>query len=274
MANEFHFGDKVCKVSNSTAVELYIEYHHLNTTVDTFCTNITMCKVVHYSEYCEWLYTGTGLQYQLLAGPLFQVLFSVMGIPVSLIMEKFPINRKLVIASLRGFGLGLFHWGVYVAFSMAFVMDVVVDHLGWRWAYWITAVPGIVVTVLNGSDGERTTKRVAMGIFGSLLGGMLADKAAYYRGYAGRLYVFNMCIFVSIPLSIGVLYLSPPWCFILLIPNYAAIEMWGGGGAGVRGRRGGGGRRSRRGEEDGEVEGGEQIEKEEKDVLESEKDTD
>ncbi|XP_077865974.1 uncharacterized protein LOC144353293 [Saccoglossus kowalevskii] len=57
---------------------------------------------------------------------------------------------------------------------------------------------------------------------------MLADKAAYYRGYAGRLYVFNMCIFVSIPLSIGVLYLSPPWCFILLIPNYAAIEMWGG----------------------------------------------
>ncbi|XP_006817387.1 uncharacterized protein LOC100373025 [Saccoglossus kowalevskii] len=215
---------------------------------------------------------------------------------------------------------------------MAFVLDIVVDHLGWRWAYWITAVPGIIIAVVmvitvkepprkvhhslcifvlismvisvlvlvtavaqslcssfgawiagelvNNSSATQedfldshspfcsplfivllitsalrcgggyvfmynihnyfhryypgypyehfmTWIPVTMGIFGALLGGMLADKAAYYRGYIGRLYIFSISIFVSIPLSIGVLYLDPPWCFIVLIPNFAAIEMWG-----------------------------------------------
>ena len=34
------------------------------------------------TRFCEWHYLGHGVDYQLLAGPIFIVLFSISGIPM------------------------------------------------------------------------------------------------------------------------------------------------------------------------------------------------
>jgi len=40
------------------------------------------CDLRDTKALCEWRYVGRGLQYQLLAGPVFTVLFSVSGVPL------------------------------------------------------------------------------------------------------------------------------------------------------------------------------------------------
>ena len=38
---------------------------------------------------CEWLYNGQGLEYLVLAGPVFVVVFTVSGIVMGLLADKF-----------------------------------------------------------------------------------------------------------------------------------------------------------------------------------------
>lgn len=42
---------------------------------------------------CEWNYTGTGLQYQILAGPSFIAVFTIVGILWGIAADKRRINR-------------------------------------------------------------------------------------------------------------------------------------------------------------------------------------
>ncbi|XP_077986196.1 putative galactarate/D-glucarate transporter GudP [Glandiceps talaboti] len=210
------------------------------------------------------------------------------------------IISSYFLPSLRGLGLAIFHWGVYVGLGVAFGLNMLVDALGWRWAYWIAGIPGVILGLLNlctvkepqkeitgyqktpkevqiqDSDEESPPEQpfcsvlfvvilcaaamrcgggyvfnynisnyfhlyypkfpyehfmtwvpVAMGFCGALLGGVISDRAATRYGLTGRMVVFCISVFISIPLSIGVLYLDPPWCFIILMPNYLVIEMWG-----------------------------------------------
>ncbi|XP_006824943.1 uncharacterized protein LOC100370782 [Saccoglossus kowalevskii] len=301
MADEIQFGDKICNVTD--AGKSYIKRHHLNISFSSFCENKSKCENPSYSSYCEWHYTGTGLEYQLLAGPLFAVLFSVTGIPFTALMEKTTVNRKDVIIisitmwslmGLRGLGLGVFQWGVYIGLGLAFVLDLIVDVLGWRWAYWLCAFPGFILALLTIVTVKEPPRQIAnyqveqhvqlkespqqpfwsvlfvlvlitsslrcgggynfnynaanyfryyypdypyehfmswipavFGILGAFLGGILSDRAALGRGYVGRIYVFSVSILVSIPLSIGVLLLDPPWCFAVMMPNFIAVGMWG-----------------------------------------------
>ncbi|XP_070531571.1 probable galactarate/D-glucarate transporter GudP [Ptychodera flava] len=307
MANDIHFGDKVCNVSNSTAVRHYIDTHNLNESAQEFCKKDHRCEDPKFSSYCAWQYTGTGLQYQLLAGPLFNVFFSVAGIPVSLVMERTNINRKNVIIicavmwsamviltgfsrqywhlvvtrlglaifeapfpsfaasiissyciqSIRGLGLAIFIWGVYIGLSIAFFLNVVVDLLGWRWAYWISGIPGIVlagITLCTVKEPAREIQHptekeakiqaeeddviypyehfmswipLAMGTLATLGAGTIFDRAVERRRYYGMLIFYTVTVLISLPMSVGLLYLDPPWCFILIMPNYAVIEVWG-----------------------------------------------
>ncbi|XP_077986193.1 uncharacterized protein LOC144440682 [Glandiceps talaboti] len=160
--------------------------------------NIHRCEGSTKSAECEWYYTGTGYEYQLLAGPLFNVIFSFTGVPVGLILERNRNNRKNVIAlcsilwslmvvfgglathywhlavtrlaialfeaafsafavsligsyfpaELRAMAMGIFMWGVYFGYSMAFIMKLVTNTMGWRQAYFLTGVPGIILGLL------------------------------------------------------------------------------------------------------------------------------
>lgn len=47
---------------------------------------------------CMWDYTGTGIEYQVLAGPAFTFVFTVVALPLGMLAGLPGVNRKLAIA--------------------------------------------------------------------------------------------------------------------------------------------------------------------------------
>ena len=48
----------------------------------------------------------------------------------------------------RGAALGFFNWGVYLGYSMTYVLMYAERTLGWRAVYYICGIPGIVMAVV------------------------------------------------------------------------------------------------------------------------------
>ena len=44
--------------------------------------------------------------------------------------------------------MGFYVWGVYLGYSMSFVLRVAVDKLGWESVYFITGIPGILIGII------------------------------------------------------------------------------------------------------------------------------
>ncbi|XP_048587270.1 MFS-type efflux pump MSMEG_3705-like [Nematostella vectensis] len=64
----------------------------------------------------------------------------------SLIADYFP-------ESLRGTALGVYNWGIYLGYSMSYafgnyITKADIGGKGWRWVFWIAAIPGFVVGAL------------------------------------------------------------------------------------------------------------------------------
>ncbi|XP_070561525.1 MFS-type efflux pump MSMEG_3705-like [Ptychodera flava] len=190
MANEMHFGDRECRTTERRIPKK-----------DDICRkNMTLCEVPSDNHStCTWHYTGTGVQYQLLAGPLFNVIFGITGVFVGVVMERNRNNRKNVIAAcaiswssmlifgsyassfiqlaltrlgvaffeaafaafaasllssyfppnLRAMAMSLFMCGVNIGYSLAYVIKMVAAHSGWRHAYFVTGLPGIILGILT-----------------------------------------------------------------------------------------------------------------------------
>ncbi len=54
------------------------------------------------SNVCEWTYNGQGIEYQVLAGPVFVVVFTISGIIMGFLADKFSrfeikdtLNKKI-----------------------------------------------------------------------------------------------------------------------------------------------------------------------------------
>ena len=59
--------------------------------------------------------------------------------------------------------MGFYVWGVYLGYSMSFVLHVAVDKLGWESVYFITGIPGIIIGIIvlltirdKGPEGQVT----------------------------------------------------------------------------------------------------------------------
>ncbi|CAH1786619.1 unnamed protein product [Owenia fusiformis] len=197
MAQELQYGDRVCNATNATATAILIAESHPNVTANIYCQqNNNLCD--RNTTVCQWKYLGTGILYQLLAGPLYIVLYAVSGIPLGMISELNNINRKLILAicvilwsvmtllsgfsqaywhvavcrlalgifgagcvpfaasiiagyfeqSKRGAALGFFNWGIYVGYSISFLMLIAERNLGWRAVYFIAGAPGLAVGII------------------------------------------------------------------------------------------------------------------------------
>ncbi|EDV27922.1 uncharacterized protein TRIADDRAFT_13389, partial [Trichoplax adhaerens] len=64
----------------------------------------------------------------------------------SIIADYFPSN-------LRAAAISIYNWGIYTGYSLSFALgDYVVRanilNLGWRWVYWIAAIPGFIIAIL------------------------------------------------------------------------------------------------------------------------------
>lgn len=57
-------------------------------------------------SYCEWNYNGLGLEYQLLAGPVFILVFTIVGVVIGILADKY--NRsKMLFACTLVFGVAI-----------------------------------------------------------------------------------------------------------------------------------------------------------------------
>ena len=46
--------------------------------------------------------------------------------------------------------MGVYNWGIYIGYSLSyalgnFIVDANIDGKGWRWVFWIAAIPGFIV---------------------------------------------------------------------------------------------------------------------------------
>ena len=61
------------------------------------CESVTDINLTH--GVCKWDHNGQGLQYEILAGPVFIVVYTLAGIPLS-ILADFSNRRNLLVAAL------------------------------------------------------------------------------------------------------------------------------------------------------------------------------
>lgn len=59
-----------------------------------------MALTINGTPYCEWNYNGLGLDYQILAGPSFIAVFTVVGIAMGFAADKFHRVRMLSVCTV------------------------------------------------------------------------------------------------------------------------------------------------------------------------------
>ncbi|CAH1785992.1 unnamed protein product [Owenia fusiformis] len=91
MAQELHYGDKVCMQNSSAGSDVQCT----NKTVESEqqCVKLTNINGTHV---CEWNYNGQGIEYQVIAGPIFIVIYTFMGIFLGIAADH--LNRKNLLA--------------------------------------------------------------------------------------------------------------------------------------------------------------------------------
>lgn len=95
-AEELNYGDKSCQL-NATHLhlsQLPITCEKANSS--EICATLTL----NGSRYCEWNYNGLGIDYQVLAGPAFMAVFTVVGVILGVVADKFNRARILSVCTV------------------------------------------------------------------------------------------------------------------------------------------------------------------------------
>lgn len=95
-AIELDYGDHACQHNNS-AFDRWV--------IPQQCSKVGAldeCHALHVNGtgYCEWNYNGLGLDYQLLAGPSFILVFTVVGIVMGVLADKYNRVRMLCVCTI------------------------------------------------------------------------------------------------------------------------------------------------------------------------------
>jgi len=105
LAQEIHYGDQGCMTNTSASLPApQIQCQKL--------TNESSCFDYQHNDTqggCKWDYTGQGYDYQILAGPIFIMIYTLAAIPVGIAADIY--NRKLLL------GISLIFWSVCTLLS-------------------------------------------------------------------------------------------------------------------------------------------------------------
>ncbi|KAK2150664.1 hypothetical protein LSH36_396g03020 [Paralvinella palmiformis] len=148
----------------------------------------------------------------------------------------------------RGAALGFFNWGVYVGYSVTFLLTIAEQELGWRSVYFLAGAPGIILSVFVMTTVREPARNPSGEIKGTLA--KLKNAATNFtdpcllllclggavRNGAGLVFAYNIIIFfdeyhpgvniLSAPFLVGTLYAPMPWCWICQMVAYVIGEMW------------------------------------------------
>ncbi|XP_067928431.1 MFS-type efflux pump MSMEG_3705-like isoform X2 [Watersipora subatra] len=110
MAQDIHYGDKGCLND--------VDYFNDSITATKLCTSINSeqkCNDQNYfggnQSVCMWDYTGQGLAYQIIAGPVFIIIYTVCGVFIGYLTAIFKKKNLL--------GFFLLLWSAFTALSGA-----------------------------------------------------------------------------------------------------------------------------------------------------------
>ncbi|XP_060806641.1 putative metabolite transport protein HI_1104 [Amyelois transitella] len=95
-ADDLHYGDKACML-NATHLslsQLPVICEDVNSS--DICETLTL----NGTRYCEWGYNGLGIDYQILAGPAFMAVFTVVGVILGVVADKYNRARVLSVCTL------------------------------------------------------------------------------------------------------------------------------------------------------------------------------
>lgn len=206
VARDVEFGNLACYFN-----ETFESSDDDNHTKADFCKNENTTEAIcKDTEYCYWDYSGSGIEYQVLAGPAFIAVFTFANLITGLTSDRIAgyskyIGRHTLMAlgvivfslslflmgfstsywqlvllrmgiaageavcrpvagsmlfelfspSGRGLANGIFSWGVYYGYSLAFVLGIYMTQAdilgyGWRSVYVICAIPGIFMGIIIG----------------------------------------------------------------------------------------------------------------------------
>ncbi|KAF2885090.1 hypothetical protein ILUMI_21093 [Ignelater luminosus] len=95
IAMDLHYGDIACQL-NST--DFYLS--ELPVLCETANNSETCLSYnVNGTPYCEWNYNGLGIDYQILAGPSFMAVFTIMGVILGFAADKYNRVRMLTVCT-------------------------------------------------------------------------------------------------------------------------------------------------------------------------------
>lgn len=203
------YGDYSCQ-ANPDITKAILNSSGLNDTVFKVCTtddnkhNESLCLDQHvelnddgmeeWNRTCHYWHDGTGILYQVVAGPVFNVLYIVAGVFVGFLADyghrvawlslsvlfwsvatgltglvqtywQLAILRGFLAIGaagctpfavrimsdffpqeLRGTAMGVYYWGIYFGYSLAFAIGNQINRsLNWRWVFYISGMAGVVV---------------------------------------------------------------------------------------------------------------------------------
>lgn len=170
-AQELEFGDKSClKFDNASSSDGKVcsDINKFSDTIEESCNNATRDGI----EICHFTYNGQGYEYQIIAGPVFILVFTVMGIVVSTFADSFSKYRTYILAASLAF------WSL-MTFLSGFVNS-----------YWQLAVLRFGLGI-----GQAGCNPIAAGIIADYF-------SAELRGSA--LSVYNWGIYVGYSLSFAI----------------------------------------------------------------------
>ncbi|XP_070581990.1 MFS-type efflux pump MSMEG_3705-like isoform X2 [Ptychodera flava] len=94
MAQDIHYGDQSCLYSDTVPDPDKAEVKCIDILDEESCESRTIDNGT--ITPCKWDYNGNGFQYQILVGPVFILIYTFMGIPLSYAADK--TNRKNLLA--------------------------------------------------------------------------------------------------------------------------------------------------------------------------------
>ncbi|XP_011497607.1 PREDICTED: uncharacterized protein LOC105361981 [Ceratosolen solmsi marchali] len=94
-AIDLHYGDITCQLNSTTLalIDLPVQCETAN--------NSETCESLELNgtRYCEWNYNGLGLDYQILAGPSFIAVFTIVGVILGIAADRYNRVRLLTICT-------------------------------------------------------------------------------------------------------------------------------------------------------------------------------
>lgn len=138
-AIELDYGDHACQQNDTSFTRHQLPVQCSAVGNETGCLALNM----NGTAYCEWNYNGLGIDYQLLAGPSFILIFTIMGIVLGVVADKYNRVKTLSFCTL--------------VFAVAIIMQGTVEQ------YWQLIVLRMIMAA-----GESGCNPLATGIMSDI----------------------------------------------------------------------------------------------------------